>query len=230
MQGVCAPSRSLEKFPFFFLFRRPFSILLTVAANWFCKEHSHTHQKQSSVMGFRQLSLTFYFCPLKGLKDYQSTGTILKPADWAWSLTFRDEYRQDNGQWLCIQQYRLSYQLLVKRTHSKWSVFSRCSDMMEKDYLCWLENLTDFSLIWERIVQTGVVNRFNWFNWKDLIQKNNPGSLGKHVCSIISAKWYYAASCTFQDTGLNATKVKVVKVFSGLIQYCARNQTKIRIY
>lgn len=116
MQGVCAPSRSLEKFPFFFLFRRPFSILLTVAANWFCKEHSHTHQKQSPVMGFRQLSLAFYFCPLKGLKDYQSTGTILKPADWAWSLTFRDEYRQDNEQLLCIQQYRHSYQLLVKRT------------------------------------------------------------------------------------------------------------------
>lgn len=81
VQGVCTPSHSFSLFSFFFLFCRPFSILLTVAANWFCEEHSHTHQKQSSVMGFRQLSLTFYFCLLQGLENYQSTETNLKPVD-----------------------------------------------------------------------------------------------------------------------------------------------------
>lgn len=149
MQRVCAPSRSLSKFPFFFLFRRPFSILLTVAANWFCKEHSHTHQKQSSVMGFRQLSLAFYFCLLKGL----STGTNLKPADLTeYGALLSEMNTPKTLKNDCVSNF------LISNTVSQFSIASIKNTLKtnhlfkvfwyngKRDYPCWLEILTNLPI------------------------------------------------------------------------------------
>lgn len=65
--------------------------------------------------------------------------------------------------------------LLISNTVSQFSIASIKSTLKtnrlfkvfwyngRRDYPCWFENLTNFRLICGRIVQTGVVNRFNWF-------------------------------------------------------------------